>query len=149
MRRPEVDQSGKIEQTDKDTVLAVANNIKKCVLLKASVKRRLVRLLREESILPEIFYPKIFCAVLFILLKPFSDKTQEFIVDEEYTGKERQIKVILNEYAQKTNMDSIANKIVFRQVGKKSPAHILAWKTRRDKSDAYEIRMDEVLALIL
>lgn len=147
--RVEVDQSIKIEQTSRDTVLAAANDIKRCVLLKASTKRKLIQLLREENILPEIFYPKIFCAALFILLKPLLNKTQEFIIDEEYTGKERQMKVLLNEYARKSKVLPIARRVTFHRVGKKSPAHELANEARKKRSNVYKIDLEEMLSLIL
>jgi len=45
----EVDQSGKIEQTNKDTVLALSNEISYAVLIPARVKREAINLLRATG----------------------------------------------------------------------------------------------------
>lgn len=55
----QIDQSGKIEQTNKDTVLAAANEENKAVILPVKEKRRLQEWFRQIG-LPEVFIDAVF-----------------------------------------------------------------------------------------
>lgn len=53
--------------------------------------------------------------------------------DTEYSGREGQIKGLLLEFIHRWDPDLPKETIVFRQVGKKSRSHKLAWETQKGK----------------
>ena len=147
--RVEVDQSGKIEQTNQDTVLAFSNHIKRAVLIPRGEKRKLIKILRGRGMNGKIFYPRIFCSALFLLFKPHLSELNEIVIDDEYTGKTRLVKNLLNNIAYRQNKPPISSKISFDHVGKKSPAHILAWGARKDSKLVNEkVEARQILQLI-
>jgi len=147
--RVEVDQSGKVEQTNQDTVLAFSNHIKRAILVPRGEKRKLIKSLRERGMNGKVFYPRIFCSALFLLLEPHLFELNEIVVDDEYTGKTRLIKNLLSNIAHRQNKPPIAPKISFGHVGKKSSAHILAWEARKDsKLVSKKIKARQILQLI-
>ena len=52
----DVDQSGKFENTQMDTVLAFSNAIHYAILIPAQVKRDCIAVLREGGKAPQTFY---------------------------------------------------------------------------------------------
>ncbi len=147
--RVEVDQSGKIEQTNQDTVLAFSNHIKRAILIPRGEKRKLIKILRERGMNGKIFYPRIFCSAPFLLFQPYLLELDDIVIDDEYTGKTRLIKNLLNNIAYRQNKPPIAPKISFDHIGKKSPAHILAWEARKDsKLVSEKIEARQILLLI-
>lgn len=147
--RVEVDQSGKIEQTNQDTVLAFSNRIKRAILIPRREKRKLIKILRERGMDVKVFYPRIFCSALFILFEPHLSELDNIVIDDEYTGKTRLIKNLLNNIAYRQNKPPISSKIRFDRVGKKSPAHILAWEAKKDRELVSEkIEARQILQLI-
>ncbi len=87
----EVDQSGKIEDTSRDTVLALANGVRFSVLIPSTVKRECVQSLREQGLSGQTLYFQMFATALFFLLKDKLHQVSTIIIDEEYTGKNDQI----------------------------------------------------------
>lgn len=129
----EIDQSGKIEQLDTNTVVAYANGKTNSVRINASEKRKLVKKLRTSLIPRKDLYPIIFTIVTFIVLielKPFPDV---IIVDEEYTGKDTIIKETLLKLILQNVNKNWKGSIRFKQVGKQSPAHRVAWLHHKQK----------------
>ena len=83
----EVDQSGKIEQTHKDTVLAFSNEISYAVLIPARVKREAINLLRITGKRGKSLYISLFAVALYQLLKGHLDRVDLIAIDMEYEGK--------------------------------------------------------------
>ncbi|MBM3135442.1 MAG: hypothetical protein FJZ89_09230, partial [Chloroflexi bacterium] len=71
-----VDQSGKIEQTDKATALAFSNGISYAVLIPARVKRKAITILRATGRRGKSVYISLFAAALYQLLKDHLDKIE-------------------------------------------------------------------------
>ncbi|TSC64197.1 MAG: Uncharacterized protein G01um101493_199 [Microgenomates group bacterium Gr01-1014_93] len=136
----QIDQSGKIEQTSLDTIIALSNNKKYCVILRRKTKR----LLQEEFRLrrkPRMFIFDTFCALLTIILikaKP----TAPVFIDKEYFGNEALIKARILEFINKIGLSNYIPEIEFTLVGKNSPAHHLAAKVGNKT-----IKPDEVVTL--
>ncbi len=144
----EVDQSGRIEQTNTDTILALSNRMQRAVRIPAKVKREAIQILREEGVAPETYYLKIFCAGLFVLLKPVLGKAREILIDREYTSKDQTIKLFLLQMAKKERVGLRKATIVVGKIKHKSPAHDLAWSLRRKKTgEDKRISLEEIISL--
>ncbi len=122
----EVDQSGKIEQTEVDTVLAFANGASGSLLIRATVKRQCVQTLRQRRKGNKTITLHLFSVGLYLLLRGVLRKGAVVIIDTEYIGREGDIKGMLFRMARRDNLDLEPDQIQFRQVGRKSSAHIIA-----------------------
>jgi hypothetical protein len=124
----EVDQSGKkVEKTNTDTALAFSDGEEGAVLITAKVKRQCLETLRKADRKVQIFVLQIFSAGLFLLLKDYLDRLQMIIIDEEYPGREGDIKGMLLNLIRKERPGFPKEAIVFQQVGRKSGAHYKAY----------------------
>jgi len=132
----EVDQSGKIEDTSKDTILAFANGIKFSLLIPATVKRQCVQVLRDNGLSGQTLYFQLYATGLFFLLRGHIQYLLRVVLDNEYIGQEGQIKQHLYNLLQRTGINIEKEQVHFTSVGKKSPAHILALSIFRGQSSA-------------
>lgn len=135
----EIDQSGKIEQTNLDTVIAFSNSRSFSVKIKARTKRRLLEefRLRGQS---KLFTLRTFTAGVCILIKDHLSVIDRVAIDIEYVGKDDIVKDVLLEMIKKSS-DKISKnfEIKFKRVGKHSDAHILALSVLRKKAKASRI----------
>lgn len=132
----EVDQSGKVERTQMDTVLAFSNGQRYAIRIPATVKRAVLHVLqqrRKPSGSKKAVYLHLFTAGLFLLLRDHLNVLDHIIIDTEYSGREADIRGMLLLLIRRTDPQYSTDRIMFRQVGKKSPAHSLAWETFRGK----------------
>ena len=139
-----IDQSGKIENTAKNTILCLSNGTWDAVILKAAVKRQLQEIFRRHG-MPRNFVLFTFSALLAILIKR-NLKLQGLTVDREYYGKEPVIKeIVLQILADNQTIP----KINFAQIGKNVNAHDIAAKIAHKKERAkHQISIREVLSAI-
>jgi hypothetical protein len=94
-------------------------------------------------------YFKLFAATLFLLLKDYLDQIEVVTVDTEYSGKEAEIRAMLLNHIWKTNSTFSKEQIVFRRVGKKSPAHRKALAVYRSEEEPdRKVRARELLRLV-
>ncbi|MBM3128159.1 MAG: hypothetical protein FJ009_05910 [Chloroflexi bacterium] len=119
----EVDQSGKIEDTRADTVIAFSDSVSGAALIPAVVKRACIRALRERDWRSRTFVFKIFAAALFVLIQPHIGKIERIVIDVEYPERMGDIKGKLLHLIQHIRRDFTRGQIVFDRVGKRSPAH--------------------------
>ncbi len=120
-----IDQSGKIEDTAKDTVLAAVNNSDTAVILSAKDKRRLQEKFRRLG-KPQLFVDVVFSAVLHFLVKSLTRRGR-ICVDLEYPGHTKVIEKMVNQLADK----NVSLEWVL--VGKSSRAHDVAYKVFKKK----------------
>jgi hypothetical protein len=83
----EVDQSGRLEHLDTDTVIAYANGKNGAVLVKVSTKRYLIQGLKRTIIPHDRLMPYLFAVCIFLLVRDL-DKRVVLEIDEEYTRKD-------------------------------------------------------------
>jgi hypothetical protein len=111
----EIDQSGKVEDTSKDTVICIANKQKQYViLLPRHEKRRLQSYFREKG---EI---RNFVIIVFSILIAHTIRKMHasaVVIDREYYGREKTIKKIIYMFLGDYRAD-----LSFDLIGKKSPA---------------------------
>lgn len=147
--RIEIDQSGKIEYTDKNTVLAFSDGKQKSILFKSKNKRKIQKVFKGAN-RPGIFVYKLFAILLYLLIKDDSSKIQSMVVDIEYTGKENLIKTFLKRVLIKSNNKFNISNISFRQVGRKSRCHKIAIEVyRKKRKPSKEISLEEVMKYVL
>jgi len=123
-----IDQSIKIENTNKTSYVSLANDIHLTASISSKHKQKLKLFFRElgKPIIFRIFTFSVLCAELII-----KSKTKNVIIDREYVGHERQIKsFILQILRIKKFSEPDVN---FTEIGKGSPAHICAYKAMTNK----------------
>ena len=143
----EVDQSGKVEQTERNTVLACTNGKSVTILLKKSEKRALQSAFKRVGS-QRIFPYLTFSALLALLIKKLGHFGR-ITVDNEYTGHERLVSQKTSEYLLVTGVKS-RPVIVFSHVGKLSKAHNMAHEVAvKKKKPTFTVSAKEVFTLIL
>ncbi len=146
MHYVEVDQSGRIEFTKHDTVLAFSDGISYSILIPRAVKRNCINDLRRQGLSGATFYTRLFAAGLFLLFKDHIDQLAHATIDIEFPGKDIQIKEHLINLLRRSGYRIKARQIDFRAVGKQSPAHKLALATfRGDKEPDLTISEADLL----
>ncbi|NMB92525.1 MAG: hypothetical protein GYA31_02795, partial [Parcubacteria group bacterium] len=123
--KTEIDQSGKIEQTNIDTIIALSNNVKGGVILNRKVKHQLQDYFRRNK-KSRIFSYIVFSVCIAILLKELKIK-QKVIVDLEYLGHNEFIRTHVCLYLKRLGIKHPTT-IFFASIGKHSPADNLANK---------------------
>lgn len=140
----QIDQSGKIEDTTVDTVLAFSNGKNKSVFIGKKEKREVQEFFRQNS-KGNIFVFKTFAILIFLLIKNDLLKIQHIAIDLEYTGKNYLIKdYLLREIRESRSFDK--RDIDFIQIGRKSKAHETAINVfrKRKKPDIVVLKSDIV-----
>jgi hypothetical protein len=143
----QIDQSGKIEDTAKDTVLGCANDSETALILRRQDKRMIQQIYRLAGH-PRFFQYFVFSALLAILLKRV-DPRKKVLLDREYPGYESLIeertKFYLKLLGRKKNLH-----LTFGQIGKESSAHFLAHGIAIGrKSPTRVVKLEEILKLLL
>ena len=144
----EVDQSIKIEQAGA-TVLAFSNGIAWAILIPPDVKTETIRRLiyRKHTNLEARLI--VFAAGLYLLLRDRLAELGQVIIDVEYQGQEANIKAALLRYIWRTAPDFGGDRIIFRRVGKKSPAHAKARAVRTGRDRQYRrVTLEELLEVL-
>ena len=118
----QIDQSGKIEQTEKPTVLAYTNKFTHSLLIPAKVKRQLQEAFRKCG-MTKLYIQYIFSAAIFLLVRDLKQKC-DITIDKEYPGKENIISDILRKILVSHNKP--AHRIDFARIGNRPKVHYAA-----------------------
>jgi len=142
----QIDQSRKIENTNKDTVLAFTNDNEYAILIPGKVKRQLQELFRQKG-RPRLFIYRTFAAGITLLLKKDISKFNKIIIDQEYPGKERMIRAMI--YEMLARFSDRMPEIVFEKIGKGAKAHGVAYHvgSKERKADMI-VKFSEIKKLI-
>ncbi len=124
----EIDQSGKIEQTDMDTIVAFSNNHQYAILLPKQVKKILIRKYRKEK---QIIL-KLFVICVYYSIKDYINEIGSIVIDNEYEGKQNYIKSTLLTLIRKHNHNFNKKIIRFSNITKRSKAHEAASNVKRN-----------------
>jgi len=142
----QIDQSIKMEQTNKGAVLAFSNDEQYSILIPGKVKRQLQELFRKKG-RPRIFVYRTFAAGVALLLQNYLPKFDRIIIDQEYVGKERMIRGMIYEILGRF-CDRVPE-IVFKKIGRKSNAHKIAYLTAcRKKKPCRIVKFNEIKKLV-
>jgi len=132
--RIEIDQSGKVEDTSRKTVVAYAdsNDKTKSVLVSARTKRKIQEIYRTMG-KSKLFIYNTFSILLFFLTKE-NKKSDLIVVDLEYPGKDKIILDMLNEIREVHKLSQL--NVRFERIGNKPKAHYAANKVFNNKKKA-------------
>jgi hypothetical protein len=149
----EVDQSNKVERTNKDTILAFADGQSAALIIPAQVKRQAFKRLRAMGKTPMLAGLMVFAAGVILLLRDYlrqrGNPGETIIIDTEYTGQDANIRGMLLRDARILGLTLDAARVVFRPIGKGSGAHKLAWGIQRGKGTAgYSVTLQDLERLL-
>ena len=136
----EVDQSGKIEQLNKDTCIAFSNNEEYCIKLPKQIKQKIVYEYRPKV---SQIIQRIFAICVFHCLEDYLNRKELIIIDTEYSGWEADIKTYLIPLLKSKDKNFDKLKIEFRSIGKDSRAHKVAKSAFVGKSKPNKILTKE------
>lgn len=118
----QIDQSGKIEDTAKDTVIAYSNGTQGSVFISKKIKRQIQEAFRFYGE-TKFFVDKIFATAIYYLICDFKVK-QKITIDLEYPGRDRFITKLILELLKFGNRPQ--HDIYFARIGSKPKAHYAA-----------------------
>ena len=136
----EIDQSIKIDDTREDTILAYSNEKHYSILIPNAVKREIIKEVYDKQKSKAIFKIKLFCSGLFYLLKDIIKEGAILTIDNEFDGRENDVKGILLNLIWKLNPGFDKRDLRIKEIGKKSRAHEIAIKVHRK-----QIKPDRIL----
>jgi len=125
----EIDQSGRIEETNRDTILMFSNGISYSVKITARTKRRLQEIYRQIG-KPTVFMVNTFAIGVYLLVKNHLKSITTIVIDIEYAGWESVIIGILKNIFKDKKVKN-PPEVFFTLIGKKSRAHKIAIKVFR------------------
>ena len=132
----EVDQSGKVEQLNKDAVIAFSNVKQYSILIPRRVKQEIF--MEYKGKVRDLRY-KLFSILVFYYLKSYLREIKLIIIDFEYMGKENLIKSILFGLIKKVYSNFDFKIIRFGKISKNSNAHAVAIDVFRKNRKPNEI----------
>lgn len=144
----EIDQSGKIESTNRLTVIAFSNRHGKSLLITAKDKKSIQSIFRKIN-QPRIFISQVFAAAVYYLVKDELKNINTIIIDNEYMGHEKYIKKLIIKFLENDNIKTDKVQIYFRSIGKKSKAHDVAYKAFKTKRASYKLTSKQILQIVL
>lgn len=141
----EVDQSGKLEKTSIPTVIAFSNSKLRSAIIFSGEKQKLEQHFRALG-KRRVYVYQSFAVILFLLVKDESI-IQEIVIDTEYPGQEPLIKnIFLNLVDRKLKLDK--RDITFKQIGKKSNAHNIAYLAFKNRKASITITADDIISYL-
>ena len=128
----QIDQSGKIEDTAKNTILAYSNEIQKSILISRKTKRKIQEVFRLCGY-SKLYIYYLFAVGIYHLLIDFS--TQKSItIDIEYPGKDKIILQLIEKLLKAYNKP--AHNIKFSRIGNHPKVHYAAYNVFSGKKKA-------------
>jgi len=135
-----IDQSIKIENTNKPTYVAVANGSQLVCSISAKDKQKLKVLFRNmnKPLIFKLFTFSVLCSIVII-----NSNAKTIIIDREYLGHEIDIKNYITKLLRLKNFHSTA--IHFSEIGKHNNAHICCYNAQKYKYSDIAIGWREIL----
>jgi len=122
----EIDQSGKIEQTWLNTVLAFSNKHQYSILIPKKLKQTIIKKHKQKQTIL-----KIFIIGLYYLLENYLHENKHIIIDNEYEGKQNYIKSSLLSLIRKKYPKFNKDLISISNISSNSKAHEVAINIQR------------------
>lgn len=146
--RIQIDQSGKVEETARPTIVAFTNRDNATIFISSNDKKKLLRQFRKRG-KREMYIFYTFAALILLLTQDYLDKITHIEIDTEYPGREALIKGILIELARHRGYSLNKYEIGFKSVGRKSKVHKLAIETFRKKRKPTKLATHQTVNSIL
>ena len=136
----EIDQSGKIENTNRKTIIAFSNGKKGALVISAKDKKAVQKYFRVIG-KPRLFVHVTFVALVYLLIKDYIKDHDQIIIDREYPGYDKLIIQLLKSLLKSgTNTERVSVSVT--QIGRKSSAHDLAWRELQFRLQKIAKRVD-------
>lgn len=119
----QVDQSGKIEDTAKDTVIAYSNGHQYAVLIPRKLKRKIQEVFRRHGFV-SLFIYFLFAVGVYYAIKNIKERKM-IIIDMEYLGRDKIIRSFLSSFLGDSKTQS-KYLLRFARIGNKPKAHYAA-----------------------
>lgn len=142
-----IDQSGKVEDTAKPTVIAFTDGKSYAIKVKAKTKRQIQEIFRRKGLI-RLFIYKIFGVLIFLLIYKFIDEIDEVVIDTEYPGNEKLIKDIILEFIRKKRLNEPT--IIFQRIGNRPKVHYKAYNVYigEEKEDSV-VKLKEIVDIAI
>lgn len=145
----EIDQSGRIETLTQNSVLAFSNTISYSIFVHRRIKRECLQILQQRYTKLSNWSLKIFAACLFLLIKNLIGKIEFIVIDIEYDGRDGDINGMLLRHIRKIQPNFSKNSIIFKSIGKKSKAHLVAYGVYQKRLKPNKIiKASDILSLL-
>jgi hypothetical protein len=131
----EVDQSGRIEEFGRDTVVAVSNGFTYTIRLTAAVKGELRGVLAERGVRKKLIPLRIFVATIILAILEYKDSLTFLMIDQEYTGYDNELRTLVVDRMRAIGTRFERDSVWVTAIGKKSPAHRAAIKVMRKQAN--------------
>ena len=142
----QIDQSGKVEQTNKNTIIVMCNGSITSVIFKKQSKRILQELFKTNK--KKRFFPYLTFSALLAILLTIKIPANRVTIDHEYLSYENLILERTNAYLKILGIKQLLP-LQFGHVGKTSNAHNLASKVAKKKLKPDKIvTLEEILKLL-
>lgn len=146
--RVEIDQSNKVEDSG-DTFLAFSNGIAHTIRVPFRVKRVGIDLLRQRGKSKRTATLMLFAACVFLLVEGHLSEIDTIILDNEYSGREADVKAFFVRFLQKSGKSFPMQHMNISSIGKKSEAHRLVWEAYRGKTRADRTIVEQEIRLLI
>lgn len=144
----EIDQSIKIEQTNKTTSLACSNGVSRSIGLSSTAKKEIENYFRKIGKRKQ-FMVFTFCALIYLLLNDLLNEPRDIYIDREYPGYDNLIKgKIIIAFQKLSNKKIDKHYLHITQVGRASRAHNLAWLSAKNNSFNYRYSAKDIIRVI-
>ncbi len=141
----EIDQSGKLENTNISTVIGFSNGKTKTIIISSIDKIKLQKYFRKIG-KRQIFVYFSFAAMIYLLLKS-ERNIDEICIDIEYPGQTHLIKSFLLQLFLRTKRNVDKNNFHFYCIGHKSNAHIVSISAFNSKRADIRITSKDIISL--
>lgn len=144
----EIDQSGKVEATSMNIV--VADLLGNSILIRSKDKREIQAIYREIG-KPRIYVFELFSLLVASIIKHTFAKQNQYIIDIEYFSKNDYLRSLILKYLGRFKVKAEPDQINFARIGKKSNAHTYAYKRLRGRKplEGKTLNIDQILRIIL
>lgn len=139
----EIDQSGKLEDTHKPTVISFSGEKDKTLIIFSTEKQKTQKYFRKIN-KPTVYVYVTFAILICLLLKN-ERSIGEIVIDREYPGKEPDIKNYLLQFLRKSGREMDKRDISFHELGKEAKAHKIAISSYRKKRANLKIKFGDIL----
>ena len=141
----QIDQSGKIEDTAKDTVIAYSNGNQYSIVIPRKVKRQVQEFFRQVG-LPQLFIYRLFSIGVYFVIRDLKIITK-IEIDTEFQGKDLIIKEMILDLLFEKNRPG--HDLSFTRIGNKPKVHYVANDVLNKKRKAGKVLTYEEIFKIL